>query len=342
MRGLIIFAWICFPGLLAADQLTLKNGDRVTGKIVKKDGDKIAVKSDLMGEVTIPWSSVTAIASDEPLSVVLQDGKTVTGKVATVEGKVQIAAASAPLPEVASIRNAVEQAAYERLQHPGWLELWAGTLDLGLAATRGNAKTETFTTALTAIRATRTDKTTVYFNQIYATATVNQKSAETAQAVRGGWAHNRNLGARLFVNVFNDYEFDRFQNLDLRFVGGGGLGYSTIKTERAKLDVLAGADYNREQFSTPLTRNSAEAFWGDDWSYKVSRATSFSQSFRMFNNLSDTGVYRVNIDMGAATAVRKWLSWQVTASDRLLSNPVPGRQKNDLILSTGFRVNFAR
>jgi hypothetical protein len=32
----------------------------------------------------------------------------------------------------------------------------------------------------------------------------------------------------------------------------------------------------------------------------------------------------------------------VTASDRFLSNPIPGRQKNDLLLTTGVRVNFAR
>jgi len=36
--------------LLPADEITLKNGDRVTGKIVKKDGDKVTIKSDLMGD----------------------------------------------------------------------------------------------------------------------------------------------------------------------------------------------------------------------------------------------------------------------------------------------------
>ena len=38
--------------LLAASQVTLKNGDRISGQIVKKDGDKLVVKADLLGEVT--------------------------------------------------------------------------------------------------------------------------------------------------------------------------------------------------------------------------------------------------------------------------------------------------
>ena len=40
--------------------------------------------------------------------------------------------------------------------------------------------------------------------------------------------------------------------------------------------------------------------------------------------------------------LKKWLAWHVTASDRFLSNPLPGRQRNDLLLSTGLRLSFAK
>ena len=342
----LALASILFSGLLFADQLTLKNGDRVTGKILKKDGDKVTIKTDLMGDVTIPWNAVTAIASDQPLTVVLPGGKAVAGKVSSAEGKMEVATQAAvetaPLPQVSAIRNADEQRAYERLLHPRLLELWAGYFDLGIAAARGNAKTSTFTTAFNAVRATRTDKITLYYNQIYSTASVDQKSSATAEAVRGGWAYNRNMNPRLFLNTFNDYEYDRFQNLDLRFVAGGGMGFAARKKENSRLDLLAGAAYNRESFSTPLTRNSAEAYWGDDYTHKLSAKTSLRQSFRMFNNVSNTGVYRMNFDLAANTNFRKWLAWQITASDRFLSNPVVGRQRNDILLSTGFRMSFAR
>ena len=51
------------------------------------------------------------------------------------------------------------------------------------------------------------------------------------------------------------------------------------------------------------------------------------QSFRMFNNLTNTGQYRVNFDIGATTQLTKWLNWNVSLSDRYLSNPVAGRRK---------------
>src|SRR5882724_3434 len=116
-------------GPLLADQLTLKNGDRVTGKIVKKDGDKVTVKTDLMGDVTIAWDAVTAISSDQPLTVVLPNGKSVAGKVSSADGKMEVATQAAvetaALPQVSAIRNADEQKAYERLLHPKLFDLWA-------------------------------------------------------------------------------------------------------------------------------------------------------------------------------------------------------------------------
>jgi putative salt-induced outer membrane protein YdiY len=331
---------------LRGDQVTLKNGDRITGQILKKDGDKLTVKSDLMGEVSIPWSAVTAITSTEPLVVVLPGGKSVSGVLSTGDGKLQVAAASgtetAPLADVSAVRNADEQKQWERFQHPGLLQLWAGYVDVGYSLVRGNAETSTFATTFNAVRATRTDKITLQFNEIYATALISGTSAATAQAVRGGLDYNRNAGPRLFIDLFNQYEYDKFQDLDLRVVLGGGFGYKAIDYDRSHLELTGGVDYDRAQFSTPLTRNSAEGYFGDDWSYKLSGASSLTQSFRIFPDLASGGDYRMNFDLGAATRLKKWLAWQVTASDRFLSDPVPGRKKNDLLLTTGFRVSFAR
>jgi len=42
------------------------------------------------------------------------------------------------------------------------------------------------------------------------------------------------------------------------------------------------------------------------------------------------------------TAIRKWLGFQVAGVDRFLSNPVQGRQRNDLVFTAGFRLSFAK
>jgi len=326
-----------------ADQVTLKNGDRVTGEIVKKDAGNLTVKSAFMGSVTIPWNQVSEIKSDAPLTVVLPSGA-VKGTVGTVDGKLQVQGQSqpVPLPDVVAVRNVAEQSAFERLRHPSWASLWAGTASLGFAGSAGNARTLTFTTGVNAARVTNTDKTSLYFSAIKASAFSSGRNADTAQAIRGGLAYDHNVSSRLFLNVFNDYEYDRFQNLDLRFVVGGGLGFHAIKTDRSRLDLIGGADYNRSQFNTPLTRNTAEFFGGNDYTLKLTGSTSLVQGFRIFDDLNDTGIYRVNFDVGATTKISKWLNWNVSISDRYLSRPAPGRKTNDFLYTTGIGITFAR
>lgn len=344
-RSLLWLFLLCLP-LVAADQVVLSNGDTITGAIVKKDGAKLTIKSEFLGEVSMPWSAVKSIRSDAELTVVLPGGETVKGKISTSGDALQVAAPSgaksAPLTAVTAVRDAAEEHAYERQQHPGLLELWTGNLDLGLALARGNARTDTLTTAFAASRITTNDKITTYFNQIYGSARVNGVSSDVASAVRGGWTYNRQLSPRMFASILNDYEHDRFQNLDLRAVGGLGAGWNAIKRDTLHFDLSAGIDYDRDNFNDHTHRNSAEFNYGDDLLYKVSAGTSITQSLRMFSNLSQTGEYRLNFDLSAVTAMRKWLGWHVTASDRYLSNPAFGRQRNDILLSTGFRLTFAK
>ena len=327
-----------------ADQLTLKNGDRVTGAIVKKDDKTITIKSDAFGVITAPWDQVASITADKPLTVVLKEGKTVAGTLTTAGGKVEVATADTKIAvepaEVQALRNADEEKAYQRLLNPKWTELWTATGTLGFAGTAGNARTQTFTTGVNASRTTRHDKATLTFSSIAATAVVNGKSDETAQAVRGGIAYDHNVSPRLFVSGFNNYEYDKFQNLDLRFVIGGGFGVHAIKNDRSRLDFLAGGDYNHESFSNALHRSSGEFFWGDDYNYALSKTLALVQGFRMFNNLSRTGEYRTNLDLGLSARLTKWLNWNASASDRYLSNPAPGRKRNDFLYTTGLGVTL--
>jgi putative salt-induced outer membrane protein YdiY len=347
LRILFLFWLFGLPLGALADQVILKNGDRITGKIQKKDGANLVIKSDIFGLVTIPWEAVTQVTSDELLTVVLPEGKTLQGQIATEENKMTVksptVAESIALPQVTAIRNAEEQKAWERLQNPGLLSLWYGYADLGVSFARGNAVTSNIATALKTTRETRNDKISAYFNQIYSNGRLaDGTEATTAKAVRGGWMYDRNLKKGAFLNLFNDYEYDAFQSLDLRFVLGGGFGYSFLKNDLTRLDLLGGLDYSREKFSTPLTRDSVEGYLGNRFSHQFSKTTALTQSFRMFTNLKDAVQYRMNFDIGTSTVLRKWLSWQLTLSDRFLNDPIPGHKKNDVLLTTGLRFSFKR
>src|ERR1700740_3344646 len=73
-----------------ADQVSLKNGDRLSGTIVKSDGKTLVLHTDYAGDLNVKWDAVAGIQAGEELHVQLPDGKTVVGPVTTSDGKLEI------------------------------------------------------------------------------------------------------------------------------------------------------------------------------------------------------------------------------------------------------------
>ncbi|MBZ5577365.1 MAG: DUF481 domain-containing protein [Acidobacteriia bacterium] len=354
MKALLLSLAIagCAGQALAADQVTMKNGDRLSGTITKSDTKGLVIKTEFAGDVTISWDAVTGITSTSQLHVNLKDGQTVVGTVTTPQdGRLAIAtketgAVTAAKDAVVAIRSDAEQTAYdaevERLRNPRLIDLWTGTLDLGYANTHGNANTSTFSLSGNAARATSRDKISVYYTSVFSSSNASGTQLTTADAKRGGLAYNLNVSKQWFVFGSVDLESDQFQSLDLRFVPAGGGGYHAIANKVTTLDLNLGVSANREFFSTGLNRTAAAIVAGEELDQKLNKITTLHEKLMFYPGVTDTGNYRINFDVSAVTVLRKWLSWQLTASDRYLSNPLTGRLPNDILFTTGFRLTFAK
>src|SRR5690348_8943596 len=87
----VVFLYLCAAGLWA-DQVTLKNGDRLTGTIVKTDdkAETLLIKTEFAGDVTVKWEAVTSLETTQPLHLTLKDGRTIVGTVTTTEGALDV------------------------------------------------------------------------------------------------------------------------------------------------------------------------------------------------------------------------------------------------------------
>lgn len=345
-----------------ADQVTLKNGDRLTGTIISGDSKTLVLKSEFAGEVTIQWDAITGIDSSENLNLTLKDGKRLSGKIVTRDGRFEVTGAAggadAAKDTVVAVRSDAEQKAYdtqaEKLAHPKLTYFWSGLFDTGLALTRGNSATASYTLAAKGIRETPRDKLTLYSTYIYANDDTSPPKRTTANSLRTGARFDYNLSPRTFVFALADFETNELQNLDLRSAFGGGFGYHVIKTDNTVLDVFGGFSYDRDKFGAYLdpgpppipiaarTVNSAEVLVGEELDKKFSKRTTFSERFTFYPNISHAGDYRYQFDTSFATHLNSWMSWQFTFSDHYISYPPPGLKGNDLLLSTGFRVTWGK
>ena len=104
----------------------MKNGDRLTGTVVKSDGKTLVLHTEFAGDVTVQFAAITQITTDKELHVTTSDKKTVVGPVTTSDGKIEVAtktggAGRSADGNVVMIRNDAEQAAYDKSLHPGLL-----------------------------------------------------------------------------------------------------------------------------------------------------------------------------------------------------------------------------
>ena len=114
----------------------------------------------------------------------------------------------------------------------------------------------------------------------------------------------------------------------------------SIRTERAELDVFGGIAWNKEFFELGEDRSSAEGLVGQSLVWKLGPRTALKEQFVVFPNLSDGGEYRLNFDATLTTEVTRRIGWHLTVSDRYLSNPLVGFERNDLLMTTGVTVKI--
>jgi putative salt-induced outer membrane protein YdiY len=344
-----------------ADQITLKNGDHLSGTIVKSDGKALVLHTEFAGDVTVQFAAITQITTDKELHISTSDKKTVVGPVTTSDGKLEVATTNngrveVPPGNVVLMRNDAEQAAYEKSLHPGLLDGWNGGANVGFSLARGNSETDNLALAINAIHPTLDDKITVYVSSIYTNNELATPSA-VANLITGGIRYDRNVGPRTFAFAGADFMSNGLQDLDLRASYGGGLGLHAVKSDSTVLDFLAGLNYTHETYSngpvvTPITvpptyssygvtNKFAALTLGEELMHKLGKSTVVTEKLYFFPDLSDTGEYRGTFDFGTVTKISKWLGWQNQFSDIYVSNPPEGTKKNDLILTTGLNISFA-
>ena len=340
----------CCCVVLCAEEVTLKNGDRLTGTIVSMDDKKLTVKTDYAGDITIDRSAVAQFSSPEALVVTRTNNQVVSGPVTQQDSSITVTSTSGaqtiPLSDVAVIRSPADQAAYEKSLHPGFLEGWAGGGNFGLGLARGNSDTTNVALGFNADRKTTTDEWTLTAASLYSTSTANNVTTPSANNFFGALRYSRNITKRLFGFGLFAGGYDHLQLLDERLSPSGGLGFHVIASKVTTLDLLGGIGYTYENYSAGgvnnmgLVNNFINATVGEEFAHNFTANTAVTENLYFFPYLNDTGNYRGAFNFGVASKFYRALTWNLNFGDIYNSVPVPGKRNNDLVLTTGLGVTF--
>lgn len=340
---------VCCCVSLCGEQVTLKNGDRLTGTILSVSDKKLTIKTEHAGTVTIDWDAVAQFSSEQPMVVTRTDKQVVSGPVNTKDSEVAVNTTAGtqtiPMVDVAVMRSPADQAAYEKSLHPGMLEGWGGGGNFGFALARGNSDTTNLALGFNAARPTTTDKWTIQATSIYSTSTADNVTTTSANSFGGFIRYDRNLTKKLFAFGLFTGLYDHAQDLNERISPSGGLGFHAIASKMTTLDLLGGFGYTYENYSsgpTSITNNLMNATIGDEFNHKFTANTSMMQDFYFFPYLNDGGGYRGVFDFGLASKLYQAITWNLNFTDLYNSKPVAGKKNNDLLLTTGLGLTFGK
>jgi hypothetical protein len=225
-----------------ADEIQLRNGDRLTGKIVSAEGGKVVIKTEATGDVTVDLSKVKTISTDEPIVVKVGDSTFKSKLEPGEDGTVQVVPVEGGAPQALALKDLTQL-------NPTPVK-WTGFITVNAVA-RGDSESENLGASANAVRRSEIDRMT--FGAGYYYGRQRNKTTGDSEASVNNWfvlgKYDFFLTKHFYLYAAARAERDPIADLDLRLIAGGGIGYQWFETPTFNLNTEAGLAWVYENFT---------------------------------------------------------------------------------------------
>ncbi len=338
------------------DSLTLMNGEKLTGKLVRATGDSLIFHSDTAGDVTVPWAKVQALTASGRFAVIPKgfqfkrhekDGKIPRGTISVADQKIQVTPAPGQAPQsfaTTATGYVVAEGEFEAAQKSlNFFQDWKGSVTGGASLIEATQKSETFTGAAHFARAipeqdwlSARNRTLINFTASY--GKVDQPSTPTVKTdlVHFDAERDEYFSARAYFLGQASFDHNFSQGLSLQQTYSGGTGWTVIKSDSQTFDLKATASYISQHFNgSSSSKNLIGSTFNETYHRKLPAGIVFDEQLTLVPAWNNTNAYSGNGGAGITMALYKRLSLNVSALDTFLNDPPPGFKKNSFQFTTG-------
>lgn len=297
VRLALAAASVAVAGLVSAENIKLSSGEVLNVTVTEQTETTIKFTHPVLGEMTLPKSSVTLL---DPVATV-----------AAVEEQVKTAkAAVPPPPPPATFRDG-----------------WKGSVEVGLAGAEGNSENFNLRAGAGASRIAELMETRFDATYVYATDNGEKSKNRLETNARNDWLlENSKWG--FFLQ--GRYEYDDFTDYDHRVSVFAGPTYTFIRNDKTTLRGRVGAGVTRE-IGGSRNEYIPEALIGIDLTHKLTERQDIFFSSEYIPSLSDFPDFRLNTRAGYAFLLDEKTSARLRAgiAQRHNSDPGDGFKQND-------------
>ncbi|OHB63731.1 MAG: hypothetical protein A2Y77_09635 [Planctomycetes bacterium RBG_13_62_9] len=321
------------------DQVLLKNGDRLTGKIVSLVEGKLVLQSDTAGQVTISVKDIRTFSSDAPIEIHLKDGTILRQPVAAAEPNEFAISDGKPLRSQTFRLGDVVSINPPPKPEPKW----TGSISGAVSSTHGNTKADSVTAGVSAARRTEKDRMTAGAD--YGKSTQRDRDTGEDETTEDWWRaraqYDYFFTKKFFGFVNGRYERDAIAELDRRIVVGGGAGYQWIETAKTSFSTGFGLASLYEKFDNQPDSNSELSLQaGYNFDRRLGEKLRFVHDLTYYPSVEQFSDYFLT----STAELRATLTKSMFANFKVIFNydesPAPGRGGTDVKYLLGVGINF--
>lgn len=326
-RSLIVIAFLLLSvcDYSMAGEVYLKNGDRISGKILNMKDGKLSVDTPYAGKVSISWSEIINLKTDQEISVLLSNNTLLKGSTKEAEkGKMVFSVGdfvdtvSFSLADIKSINPEPE----------GQLKIKA-RVNVGYTLTEGNTEKES--THVDGEFTARTEE-----NRYTAGVEANRSEDSGVESENNATAYlkyDHFLSDKWFMYSNALFEKDEYKDFDLRSVLGVGAGYQIYETAIKNLSLETGINYVNEDHIVDMDKSYSSGRWAITYDqYFFNKAFQFFHFHEGFVSIEDTDDLFIKSRTGIRVPLYKSLNATLQYNYDWEKTPSPGRDKTDTTL----------
>lgn len=322
-----------------ADSVQMKNGDRLSGTVVNMNGRSLMLRTPYAGEIKLPWSAVARVETDSPVTVMLNDGRLLSGQLnAPADGQFRLRIA-ATATTVAIDTTSMELAELAQINPPpevsGQGASLSGRINVGTAATKGNSDTLNLHVDTEGIVRTLGNR--------YTLGLVANRTSDTGELTASNWRgygkSDHFFSKRWYSYTNLSLENDQFRDISLRSAIGAGSGYQVFEGKVRNLSLEGGLNYVSIDHKLQRDNRYPSLRWA--LKYDEPFFHGLAQVFHeheAFLNLQDTGDIFVRSKTGLRFPIEKHFNAAAQLDVDWDSTPSVGKTGLDreLLFSLGY------
>ena len=265
MSGRNLFAYLLLMlacGPAAADELVMKNGSRLIGKLVSASQSDVVFDTPFAGQIIIKQANIARIVADQKVTLMMQDGRVYREKQIVSKDQRLLVMASEEQPVVFDVADI-------KLVNPEPWRIgdgykWFGQINTAITSERGNTDTDELDLDFETIWRSLEDRYTL--RGAWEIDEVGGTKNKDTSRLRGKYDRFSQDDPINYVGFQLAFERDEFADLDLRTTVGPYVGRQFFETQLLTMHAELGVVFVDEQFDVA----EDDDYWGANWELRLS------------------------------------------------------------------------